>query len=145
MAVAKTGHLCRARSQGCARGQGYSRTCALHLPLAGLKFGVATGRMAPPASDNRASVQDPFPRPCPRSGLQQNLRPPPPPRRAQDWCCYRANGTHDGWKRGICATLLPKAGPEVRVATEPAHSTFPAQCSGSVVLQGIWHHRHLLT
>jgi len=30
--------------------------------------------------------------------------------------------------------------PEVRVATESAHSTFPEQSSGSVVLQGEWRH-----
>jgi len=94
-------------------------------------------------SRKRGICAGPFPRLCPRSGVQQNLRTPPPPRRARDWCCYRANGTHDGWKRGICATILPKAGPEVRVATEPAHTTFPEQSSRSVVLQGVWHHRCL--
>jgi len=90
LTVAKTGHLCRTLSQGRARGQGCNRTCALHLPKAELEVSVATGRMAPPASDNRASVRDPF--------------------------------------KG-----------RVRVAAEPAHSTFPEQGSRSVLPQGEWH------
>jgi len=71
------GHLCGTPSQGRARGQGCSRTCALHLPLAGLEIGVATGQMAPTTSGNGASARRSFPRQGPRSELQQNLRAPP--------------------------------------------------------------------
>ena len=73
----RTGHLRRTSSQGRARGQGCSRTGALHLPLAGLKIGVATGQMAPTTAGNGASARRSFPRQGPRSELQQNLRTPP--------------------------------------------------------------------
>jgi hypothetical protein len=65
------------------------------------------------------------------------LGPPQPPVRGEE-----------GWlsrKRGICAGPFPRAVPEVRGTAEPAHSTSPSQGSSSVLLQGEWHHRRLIT
>jgi len=111
LTVLKTGHLCRSLSQGSARGQGCNRTCALHRPKAELEVRVATGRVAPPASDNGVSAQCSSPRRGPRLVLQQNLRTALSQSKARGRCCYRASGA------------------------KPAYSTFPKRCLRLVLQQ----------